>query len=94
MQASLEELPSSIATAPSPVLFQAIDVKLCEILFLTTSLLGSQSDVGYSSMKEDGQANQKPKSSSQKDLPTAIKGKFLSSLSFKLGKSKGDGITI
>ena len=53
MQASLEELPSSIATA-----------------------------------------NQKPKSSSQKDLPTAIKGKFLSSLSFKLGKSKGDGITI
>ena len=39
--------------------------------------IGSQSDVGYSSMKEDGQANQTPKCSSQKDLPTAVKGESL-----------------
>ena len=59
-KSSLEGLSSIISTAPSSVLFQVIDVKLSEILFLTASLLGSQSDVGYSSMKEDGQTNQKP----------------------------------
>ena len=59
-KSSLEGLSSIISTAPTSVLFQVIDVKLSEILFLTASLLGSQSDVGYSSMKEDGQTNQKP----------------------------------
>ncbi|XP_059352778.1 DENN domain-containing protein Crag-like isoform X4 [Daphnia carinata] len=43
------------------------------IIYRNSAVTSSQSDVGYSSMKEDGQANQKPKSSSQKDLPTALK---------------------
>ncbi|XP_046634776.1 DENN domain-containing protein Crag-like isoform X3 [Daphnia pulicaria] len=45
------------------------------IVYRNSTVTSSQSDVGYSSMKEDGQANQnqKPKCSSQKDLPTAVK---------------------
>ncbi|XP_032776750.1 DENN domain-containing protein Crag isoform X6 [Daphnia magna] len=43
------------------------------IIYRNCAVTSSQSDIGYSSMKEDGKAHQKPKSSSQKDLPTALK---------------------